>query len=519
LSGSDRSLEDLNTGLSYLLDSSIYASVLPPLSVRQVQRAVIPTNYTEHLLAAGIFEPANPKHVRGSLFVFSTPEFAKKRRRIIQHTKAINESVPAAPSCSFNTIKYRCQLVHSGSVAGQVDFKAYYTQFPLDPSLRDFFCAKLPVADPLSDAPSWKLFRLCVAPTGMSHMVFTACMATARLKDFAHRSAAHDDQIDNVLFVGEPDDVVSDLTTLSTRCDFAGVTINENVADPRSLISDSIDWCGLHLDFRDKTVSLTTKVSEKTRFSWSGRTQWSWRGFAAHVGLLFYGAQVIDVPVARYFNLLRFVSHVGYSMQAAGDTLWDSPAEVWPSASADLEAWTAHLLSNNPRLVPKRLDPDILVLVDSSSFGWGYVALDLFSGLIFTHGAPWSSEFVNHHGADKLLRSAFTEPHGLLLMKRHLIACLSTSSRRSFVVGSDSVTAIATFRRGFASRSFDLNSVALQDRSSDDITRHQWDYVHVPGKKNTLADAFSRGLSPSLSPEDLLGLEASLRDCWGLTRW
>ena len=62
--------------------------------------------------------------------------------------------------------------------------------------------------------------------------------------------------------------------------------------------------------------------------------------------------QVIDVPTAHFFNLLRFVSNVGHAMQQVQDKHWNDAATVWPSAWVDLAAWTELAIRNAPRSVP-----------------------------------------------------------------------------------------------------------------------------------------------------------------------
>jgi len=461
-----------------------------------MQRARIGPGDTTLLVKHGHFEllPGPP---RGGVFVFLIPQLSKQRMRVIQYPRQINEVVPSAPGVTFKTIPARVQQLFAGGFAIQVDFATFYPSFQLAPAVRDFFCALLPVASE-DGTVSWRPHRLCVGATGQSHMVFAACATTALLLGFTRRSVAVDSQIDNTLFVGDRDAVMADLREFSGRCRSAGVTINEDTSDPSALVSSVIDWCGLHLDFSNKTVALTEKVVGKLRGSWADRSIWSWRGFAAHCGLLFYAAQVIDVPVASFFGLLRFVSHAGFVMQDADDKLWDSPAVVWPSASAALESWTAIALRNEPRVVRKAAAPDFLVLVDSSAWGWGYVAWDSLSGAVYAHGEAWSADFALEHGTNKLRRSTFTEPHGVLQMKRHLLP--NVKEVRSFRVGSDNVATVATLRRGFASRSFDLNRVAELDRGSFD-RQHQWEYLHVPGALNDYADAFSRGKHEDLTSE------------------
>ena len=505
LPGSPETLAAFTAARAYLEDATLYAAHLPRRTARDVPVARLPPQHAKQLLDAGIVEEVAPDSVLGRLSAFTQPEPLKipPRHRIIQNTAEINMYLPPAPAVAFHSIADRCALVHAGSCMLQVDFKAYYTQFQLAPAVRNYYCHRLPTPDgqPL-------LVRLCVGPTGQSHMVYVAVSTTRHLLSFPKQSAATDDHIDNIAFVGTPAAVRADAQQLVARCGEVGVTINEDTADLDSLIVTAGDWCGLHLDFANKTVALTDKVVQKTRLSWSLRDGWSWRGFAAHIGLLFYSMQVIAVPVAEFFNLLRFVSTVSRGMQAVNDTQWDLPATVWPSALVDLERWTALALKNEPRPVPTARRPDVLVLVDASAYGYGYVALDTTTGQTYTHGARWSAAFVRAHGAEKLRRSTFTEPWAILLMKRHLVPQLGTDP--CLRIGTDSVTAAATHRRGYSSRSYDLNAVAAADRT--EFPRLRCELIHVAGTANGLADALSRG---NVASKDVGHLQASLRRLLG----
>ena len=74
--------------------------------------------------------------------------------------------------------------------------------------------------------------------------------------------------------------------------------------------------------------------------SWSLRNEWSWRGFAAHIGILFWAYGIVDVPLHRYFTLLSFLSRASQDL-AAHPELWDAPAAISPAALAVMEEWTA----------------------------------------------------------------------------------------------------------------------------------------------------------------------------------
>lgn len=471
--------------MNYLIRPDLYAEYLPAISARDVPVAYVSPHHAIQLIEAGLVEPVPFDSVKGSIAVFKVLELHKNRWRIIQDTKAHNALMPDAPSVSFTGLNRRRQHVHLGSHAVDRDFMAYYHQFPLDPAVRDYFCTRLPMPD-----GSNKLFRLCVGATGQKHMVHTAVATTDLLLDFDRQSAATDTQIDNVLFIGSPDDVLADLRTFVARCDAAQVTINDATPDLASLVKTRVEWCGMVLDFAEKRVSITEKSISKLQLSWSNRNAWTWQGFAAHMGLLWWSMQVLKNPVARYFNLLRFVSNTSKCMQAADDKNWHLKAEIPPSVWLDLQAWTDIALANAPVRVVPRKPAEVYVLVDASAHGWGFVAYDTVTGKTFQYGAPWPESFAAAHAA-QLGKSTFTEPWAVLFTKSYLTAVLGRPAP-SFLIGSDNAPTVYVFTKRFSSRSFNMNNAVRLD---DELFSHcPSEYVHVPGKRNVLADAKSRGL-------------------------
>ena len=357
-----------------------------------------------------------------------------------------------------------------------------------------------PGSDPA--APQYLPYRMRVAPTGQKHIVYTACSITDRLLDFPLRSGAKDAYIDNVLFVGDRDGVTADLVTLRQRCEFANCKVNENIAAPELLVSDTLDYRGVHLDFTNKTVSLTPKTTRKLLKSWNNRSAWTNRGFAAHVGLLWWSAQVLSVSVASHFNFLRFLSRLCHKLQHASNSQWNEPIVVPCAVLDEMTRWTFLALANAPRVVRKRVPvPDVLVSVDASAEGWGYTALDARANTAYRHGARWTDAQRARFG-ERVQFSTFTEPQGVLHMVRHLVPQLPAPSAPplAFLVGTDSVTAAATFRRGYSTHSLDLNNIALASRLEPLFRDHQWTFVHIAGTENSDADALSRRLFTSSSP-------------------
>ena len=92
-----------------------------------------------------------------------------------------------------------------------------------------------------------------------------------------------------MIFVGSYDDVLHDAKIFLQRCEVVNATLNDidkiKLEGPDFYIKTSDEWCGVKIDCEKKTACLTTKTVDKLKVSWSNRKSWSWRNFAAHVGL------------------------------------------------------------------------------------------------------------------------------------------------------------------------------------------------------------------------------------------
>jgi hypothetical protein len=369
-------------------------------------------------------------------------------------------------------------LPRQGQYFIALDFSAYFDQFKLAESVGRRFCFR-------SNGRFYRLGRLAM---GQRQAVEVAQCATMRLLDFDLRSTAKV-VIDNVIFVGDKDDVVRDATIFVQRALSVGAQFNEDVSNVEKLVQSSGEWCGVALDCERKTVALTGKVLAKLQRSWASRSLWSWRGFAAHVGLLFWSWGIIDVPIERYFGLLRFISEFG-RRATDDDSLWEQPADipehVWPL----LEQWTSICEANTPREVAAPRAFDWLVCTDASKWGWGYVAVHGGTGEVRTHGAAWSKYMENKYG-EKLGKSTFAEPHGIVNSLCHLLP-VSSSGPLRVLVGTDNTVAQASYQRGFNSHSFDINECIRRLRAYFP-THVSFDFVHIDGATN-VADSLSRGL-------------------------
>jgi len=347
---------------------------------------------------------------------------------------------------------------------------------------------------------STKLFRMAVAPTGQKHIVHLGCATTDLLLDFDHESNASDSQIDNVLFVGSAEAVANDVQTLLDRCDVAQVTLNDRPASVSDVVNTSVNWIGMRLDFKNKTVQLLEKSILKIRLSLNGIDGWSWQGFAAHMGLVWWAFQVLQFPISGYFNLLRFASKVNSMMEATNHKAWKQKAVIEPAAMLDLRSVTDHILSNAPVYVPPRQEPEIFVLVDSAKSGWGYIAYDSVTGTCYQGGGAWPRKFAQDN-QERLHRSTFTEPYGVIFSLRDILNKVERPNP-SFFYGCDNQPTVFVFNKRFSSQSYTLNHCA--DIMVKEFGHLQFDIVHVEGASNVCADAISRGKNAQFGDDIIL---------------
>ena len=398
--------------IGWLSELPRYACV-PRRTANGAPSARLTDEWVAALLKHGVVEPTTRAAVQGWVRMFAVAEVAKRRHRPIKFTKDVNDALgrDTLMKLRFPSKADLVQLVHSGSHFVALDFAAYFDQFEYVAALRPLFCFR----------HGGKFFQLRNLAMGQRQAVETAHCTTELLLNFPGARSHHASIIDNVWFSGSADDALHDAAEFVRRVRAVGGLLNEDVSDLPGLLRTSGEWCGVMLDLTNKTVALTEKSLQKVRASWERRAQWTWRGFAAHVGLLFWAWGILELPMPEFFPALSFVSRVGRDLTADA-SLWDAPAFIWASVWPVLDRWTALLLANKPRKVPKESTPEWLVMSDASRWGWGYVALQSATGELRHHGAPWSAEMERCHG-DRL--GAASSPSRTALSTRCVIcSCL-----------------------------------------------------------------------------------------------
>ena len=487
----------------WLLEPANYKAV-PARTADGTPYAHLLPEHVQLLEQHGIVMPVHKCDVRGHVKMFLVAEPDKRRLRPIKHTLLANTYLgkETLQSCPL-PLKYDItSAVNAGEYMLQVDFSSYFDQFQLSTDVGEMFCFR----------SGNKYYRLNTLAMGQRQAVEVAQTASRLLLDFPDKKSSKSmAYIDNVVFIGTREGVIADATTFVERVKSVGGQLNEDTTDLAALVRTSDVYGGIHMDLTNKTTRLADKTITKLKYSWARRESWTWRNFAAHIGLLMWANGIIDTDMCQHFTVLRFVSRVGSLMQSEDDKRWDDTAVVWPSVWAPLAAWTALVEQNKPRFVPVESEPEWLLEVDASSWGWGYIAVNTITGEVRTHGERWSFGFRRLHGY-KLRRSTFTEPHGLHNSLCHL---LSLDGPRSVRIATDSTVTRASFERGFNTHSVDINDVLKKTRAFFG-GMFKFDVMHISGTTNN-ADGQSRGRG-ALAPAELAEAAESLRRKLGTGR-
>jgi hypothetical protein len=489
----------------YLQEVSLYESALNrsssscDLDVSQIPCTKVSKAHVDRLAEFDSIFEVPAEDARGFVKLFTVLELHKKRHRAIKHTFEANDvfGKETLRPLKFPTKKEICEFVLHGSHFAAFDFAAYYDQFTYDPEIGKFFCFR----------KGKKVYALKNLAMGQRQAVQIAQSATNIILDFPDRRCkVVSSVIDNVIFVGSYEDVLHDAKIFIERCKAVNCALNDldqiELKGPEFYIKTCDDWCGVRIDSEKKTASLTQKTVEKLEASWSNRQNWTWRNFAAHIGLLFWTWGIIDIPIETFHPLLNFISSTSRLLQE-DLSLWDSPANVFNSVWPNLNEWTSLALANRPRQVKPSSSLKWYVVTDASCWGWGYVALNLATGEIQTYGHKWSKEqltfIFSRRGVDKIKKSVYSEPLAIYNSLIHLLQHgspkdlhISSTDRMRVHVATDNSAAKHTFSRGFATRSFDINQSIEKLRAAFPDSGFDISYSYIPGYRNP-ADVFSRG--------------------------
>jgi hypothetical protein len=473
----------------WLTDPQRYAHIP---TTRKVPYTSLSTADVKITLQSRTIAPIAQQDIKGPVICFAVPEKDDTRRRAIKNPQLANDHLGA------NVVDKNMQIagkrvilatLHKGTFFAQFDGTAWFDQFRLVPDIAARFCFRKGRAFYQQTA---LLMGLRISP-----QVGQAAMR--QIANVPGNRTTRISCIDNCLLVGTSvADVLADLAECGRRAASCNFTLNEAATiatDPASMVATTGIYGGIAFDLVTKETWLPQRIVDKIVRSWSNRDVWNVRGFCVHIGLLLWSVDILDVPQADYFALFQFVSRISVQMQAAGHTAeaWAGPIAIWPSAMRALEQWTDLCVANRKkRQVPRpaREDATWLVATDACRDGFGYVALNQTSGEVRMHGARWPRQFRAMH-YDKLHRSVFTEPHGVLMSMCHLLQ--HTGRKQHVVIGTDNVATEVSFNKRHNNHSFWINECVRRLHQLYPADLFSFELGFIPGETNVkLADPLSR---------------------------
>ena len=245
---------------------------------------------------------------RGFGYLFSVAEQQKKRLRVITDTLSCNVLMNDVPSPAFSSMAEVRNLVHRGRWAVTTDFKAWYYQFEMDPSIRPYLSYKV----------AGKFFQFRRLPMGYKNAVSLAHSTAVWLAQLALQpGVTYDVYIDNVVFIS---DSYADLMQVRERflaiCHRYNATLGEC-----SMPATSATYRGLSLDFKNKSVRLGDSFVNK----FSSRYETSWTTWDQHRSLISSVVSamcMLGISLSSCYYLLKFASKHALTSPTSRVTLW-----------------------------------------------------------------------------------------------------------------------------------------------------------------------------------------------------
>jgi len=365
----------------------------------------------------------------------------------------------------------------------QFDMLSYYDQFGLSEAVKRKLCFLGP------DGIVYALERL---PMGLRPACEVAQATTWMLLDFEMGpSVKLTTCIDNIRFIGKKDEVVRAVRVFLDRCRRVGAQLDkwpasDSEADIIAMGERRGDFLGEFYDYDAGTRKLTDRSVNKVKTikEWLSEQHepclvLNARQFSVVMGMLFWTASVLDLPLCRYFHLLR-----DYRRAAAAAATTASYDEVvvklTPTAIRELKAWVEAAAENKavPMTPIQQGAPNLNLVVDASGLGHCTISTTNFTDCQVMSGVWATKEQPNAQS------SVWAEPEAIF---RGCLRFVRPSDRfvRIYTDHSPVVYAAAAgYAKGFAPN-------LLIERLKVYFPDTVFEIVHVKGVNNP-ADRYSR---------------------------
>lgn len=471
--------------MRYLNDPTIYPVCTPPLRTIPISRSFSNADLDQlvSLRKIEIFS-GTP---RGFVNAFTVPHKGKRRPIFEPSSNAAFKSMESFKLHYPSRLSRR--VVHSH--AALFDFATYYDQFELHPSVRDQYVFRA------MHHGSLKTFALTRLPMGASPsaalaQLTTWCVThdlTKQGKVMCHT------MIDNVRFAGTRAQVMAAAQSFTLICKNVGLQFNEVESGfyGVGIGPSQYVFLGEHFDLDPPhpTVRNTEKNLAKTTNGirvLSERKGYTYRNFAALVGLLFFMAHTVGYNLSKVFNLLRTYRAIFSAVTTGTAVSWDDELQfISPMAMQDISALHHAIQDSVPLYQPMsaKTKPLTTIFVDSCSTGWGAVIDSEDSQTTVAQSFSPTEYSVTRFSAN-------SEPLGIYNLLQFLLANKKLQGRVVVFTDHEAVVSGAfeptTGFKGF-SRNFYLNRLYLLVQEIQ--TRAEVTFEYIKGVENP-ADVVSR---------------------------
>lgn len=363
----------------------------------------------------------------GWLRLFTVPEPAKNRRRVIAHTTTANE-MERQIKLLLNTMKQMTQAVHAGPLAFAVDFQQFFAIFELDPAIRKYFCFVN------NEGRTMRYTRLAMGFSGACDIAHTALMVIlAHIQNRVKEETGYDimvrGHIDNALFIGNRIALTSACAHLEAVLVELGAKLNEGSTreEFEKLISDEVAFVGTKLNFSNKTVAVSDNVVTKSKMllqfaienmkTKPEANKWPAKYVACVYGLANFWHCVCretrQLGIAPFWALSRRYIELMRELQS-GKTKWEQNIPLTLNIQNDMVALLTRIGANEASWIPRKLESAAdnathVMMADSSKREFAALLLELATGKF---------HFYHDFFPEELRRSCDAEPRAITLAIR-----------------------------------------------------------------------------------------------------
>jgi len=325
--------DDQKQRLTSLIAICTSPSTFMRQTVPKPRQASLTEDDVAKLVAAGyVAQIPFDTATKSTVDVFTTTEHASngRRRRVIFWPTEVNFSLTWTGEPVFPTVEEQLEAI-AESGAELLDAPAFYTQFTGSADEGEFCFYHGP-----------RKYRCLTVATGQRQVPALAQQILSILTQgdtHAAPEVTHVTRyIDNVRFAGEKGTAELRSRRFRDRAETAGFAfdVTSEWSENYTFLGISYDHKLKHVRLGEKAVQKLTKWLQRLNHDW---TTWSLQTFLSLLGLLVWGARVLDIPLANYYWVFKYLRRRARKCHSHKDL--DENANIWPSIIRPLQQWTS----------------------------------------------------------------------------------------------------------------------------------------------------------------------------------